>query len=169
MTSDASQLPGRMTAWTLSAIKQRNLALEGYCQTEGCNNFYVFDLDGLICSAGPDYVLPEILPGITCLACGGVLKAKLAMMPPGDDEGGAGACDSDINVQLQFFEAQAEHFYAKIYDATDQTTATGHYSNAKEALHTAIGLAEQLEDPPTVQRLQDRLAHVKAVFRSQFG
>ena len=26
----------KLTTWTLGAIKTRNLALEGYCQTEGC-------------------------------------------------------------------------------------------------------------------------------------
>jgi hypothetical protein len=97
------------------------------------------------------------------------LKVKLAMMPLSNEEGGADTCGSDLNAQLQFFEAEAEHFYAKMYDATDQTTATGHYSNAKEAFHTAIGLATELEDSGTAQRLQDRLAHVKAVFRSQFS
>ena len=70
------------TTWTLAAIKQRNLALEGYCQTEGCGHFYAFNVDDLIASAGPDYVVPEILPGIVCTACGGDLKFKLAMMPP---------------------------------------------------------------------------------------
>ncbi len=87
MTSDAERSPSPMTAWTLRAIKQRNLVLEGYCQSDGCKNFYVFDIDGLIASAGPDYLVPEILPGITCTACGGALKAKLAMMPPDEAEG----------------------------------------------------------------------------------
>lgn len=158
-----------MTTWTLAAIKQRNLALEGYCQSEGCRSFYVFNLDGLIDSAGPDYVVPEILPGITCLTCGGTLKVMLAMMPPANEAGGAGAGGSDRNAQLQFFETEAEQAYAKMYDATDQTTAAGHYSNAKEALHSAIGLATDLADSGTTERLQNRLAHIKAVFRSQFS
>jgi hypothetical protein len=53
----------------------------GYCQTEGCGHFYAFNVDDLIASAGPDYVVPEILPGIVCAACGGDLKFKLAMIP----------------------------------------------------------------------------------------
>jgi hypothetical protein len=65
----------------LGAIKERNLALDGYCQTEGCGRFYVFNVDKLIASAGPDYVVPEILPGFECMECGGTLKFKLAMMP----------------------------------------------------------------------------------------
>jgi hypothetical protein len=54
---------------------------KGYCQTEGCGHFYVFNVDHLIASAGPDYLVPEILPGVVCRVCGGDLKFKLAMMP----------------------------------------------------------------------------------------
>ncbi len=86
-----------MTAWTLAAIKQRNRALEGYCQSVGCGNFYVFDLDGLIDSAGPDLLVPEILPGITCMACGRALMVKLAMMPPGNAVCGGGTCGSEMS------------------------------------------------------------------------
>jgi hypothetical protein len=86
MSSDDERDPGTPTTWTLSAIKQRNMALEGYCQSPGCGRFYVFDVDGLIVSAGPDYVVPEILPGIVCDACGGALKFKLAMMRPAIEE-----------------------------------------------------------------------------------
>ena len=68
--------------WTLGAIKERNLALEGYCQTEGCGHFYVFKVDNLISGMGADYVVPEILPGAVCKECGGALKFKLAMSPP---------------------------------------------------------------------------------------
>ena len=42
----------------------------------------MFNLDNLIASAGPDYVVPEIIPGMVCTACGGDLKFKLGMMPP---------------------------------------------------------------------------------------
>lgn len=73
----------RLTSWTLGAIKARNLALEGYCQTEGCGHFYIFSIDDLIASAGPDYIVPEILPGVECSACGGPLKFMLAL-PPAD-------------------------------------------------------------------------------------
>jgi hypothetical protein len=62
---------GRRTTWTLGAIKQRNLALDGYCVTTGCGRFYVFDVDELIASAGAEYLVPEIIPGMTCTACGG--------------------------------------------------------------------------------------------------
>lgn len=70
--------------------------------------------------------------------------------------------------QIDFFEAEAEEAYAKMYDARDPTTAAGHYSNAKESLYMAIGLAAELGDLDTTRRLEDRLRHIKAVFRSQF-
>ncbi|MFM9847165.1 MAG: hypothetical protein ACKVP3_08390 [Hyphomicrobiaceae bacterium] len=82
MGTDKPDDAGRPASWKLGAIKARKLALEGYCQTAGCGRFYTFDVDDLIASAGPDYVVPEILPGIECSACGGALKFKLAMMPP---------------------------------------------------------------------------------------
>ncbi len=82
MGSNKSDDASGLTSWTLGAIKDRNLVLEGYCQTAGCGHFYAFDVDGLIASAGSDYVVPEILPGIECTECGGTLKLKLAMMPP---------------------------------------------------------------------------------------
>lgn len=71
---------GRQSTWTLSAIKARNMALEGYCETQGCQRFYTFEVDGLIDGFGGDWLVPEILP-IACTECGGKLKFKLAMMP----------------------------------------------------------------------------------------
>lgn len=71
-----------MTGWTLTAIKARNLSLEGYCQTEGCKHFFVFELDRLIAIAGPDYVVPDFIPDMVCTECGGRLKTALAMAPP---------------------------------------------------------------------------------------
>jgi hypothetical protein len=73
---------GGLTTWTLGAIKERGLALEGYCVTNGCGRFYVFDVDKLIATKGATYVVPDILPGIVCTKCGGDLEFKLAMMPP---------------------------------------------------------------------------------------
>ena len=62
-----------------------------------------------------------------------------------------------------------EKAYDEMYDARSSSAATGRYSDAKEALHDAIGLARSLPDAPTVERLERRLAHIKAVFRSQFS
>jgi hypothetical protein len=74
----------KLTTWTLGAIKKRNLALEGYCETEGCGRFYVFDVDALIEGFGTEWLVPEYLPGTTCSDCDGPLKFKLAMVPPAE-------------------------------------------------------------------------------------
>ena len=57
MTSGDEHSPNTMTTWTLGAIKKRNLVLEGYCQSDGCGNFFVFNVDRLIASAGADYLV----------------------------------------------------------------------------------------------------------------
>ena len=82
MSSSEDDGEGSLTTWTLGAIKERNLALEGYCQMEGCGHLYVFNVDNLISGMGADYVVPEILPGVVCQECSGDLKVKLAMGSP---------------------------------------------------------------------------------------
>jgi hypothetical protein len=71
--------------------------------------------------------------------------------------------------RLCFFEAQAEQAYDEMYDAMNATDAAARYSDAKEALYDAIGLARSLGHTDVVERLEARLAHIKAVFRAQFG
>ncbi len=71
--------------------------------------------------------------------------------------------------RLDDFEAQAELAYAKMYDSTNPTAAAARYSDAKEALHDAIGLARRLGKADLASRLDARLAHIKAVFRSQLA
>jgi len=77
---------GEPTSWTLGAIKARGLALEGQCREPGCDWFVTFDIDGLIELAGPDYVMPELIPDVRCQSCGGRLKFMLGMghRPLGD-------------------------------------------------------------------------------------
>jgi hypothetical protein len=71
--------------------------------------------------------------------------------------------------RLAWFEAQAEQAYDKMYDATRSADAAARYSDAKEAMRDAIALARRLGQGATVTRLETRLAHIKAVFRSQFS
>jgi hypothetical protein len=70
--------------------------------------------------------------------------------------------------RLRFLEARAEIAYSAMYDARNPSAATACYSNAKESLYTAIGLAKELGKEDVAERLSKRLAHIKAVFRSQF-
>ena len=46
--------------------------------------------------------------------------------------------------------------------------ATACYSDAKECYYDAIGLARRLGLEEETKALEERLAHIKAVFRSQF-
>ena len=69
---------------------------------------------------------------------------------------------------VAMLEQDAEEAYARMYDAHSPSDATAAYSDAKEAFADAIGLAERNGDTATAERLMTRLAHVKAVFRSQF-
>ena len=71
----------KLTTWTLAAIKARNMSLEGYCETQGCGQFYAFNVDELIAGFGNEWLVPEILP-VTCRECGGRLKFRLAMVSP---------------------------------------------------------------------------------------
>lgn len=69
---------------------------------------------------------------------------------------------------LALIERRAEDAYDEMYEAHDWTTAAARYSDAKEFLYDAIGLAERLGESETVHRLQARLEHIKAVYRAQF-
>jgi hypothetical protein len=55
-----------------------------------------------------------------------------------------------------------------MYEAHSPSHAGACYSDAKEALYSAITIAQQLGAEDVVKRLEARLAHIKAVFRSQF-
>jgi hypothetical protein len=70
--------------------------------------------------------------------------------------------------RLAFLERQAEEAYDAMYEAHSPSHAGACYSEAKEALYSAIAIAKQLGADDAVKRLQARLAHIKAVFRSQF-
>jgi hypothetical protein len=69
---------------------------------------------------------------------------------------------------LHRLEAVAEAAYDEMYDAGSPSGAAAFYSEAKDALTDAITLARKLGRAEDVARLEKRLAHIKAVFRSQF-
>jgi len=76
--------------------------------------------------------------------------------------------DQETRQRLAALERAAESAYDLMYDARSPSDATAQYSNAKEALYTAIGEARRSGDEAAAERLSKRLAHIKAVFRSQF-
>jgi len=71
--------------------------------------------------------------------------------------------------RLEWYEAEAEKAYAALYDAAHARDFIARYSDAKEGFHSAIAIACLLGRSEDAQRLEARLAHVKAVFRSQFA
>jgi len=75
---------------------------------------------------------------------------------------------ADRRLRIEELEAAAEAAYAAMYNAPASGSAAGHYSEAKECLHDAIGLARQAGLAASEARLRARLAEIKAVFRAQF-
>ncbi|MGO9546136.1 MAG: hypothetical protein ACLPPF_15250 [Rhodomicrobium sp.] len=73
----------------------------------------------------------------------------------------------ETDARLRWLEERAEDAYTRMYDAGFRG-ATACYSDAKEFLYDAIALAQRLGKPEEADRLLHRLAHIKAVFRSQF-
>ena len=69
---------------------------------------------------------------------------------------------------LREMEAKAESAYDAMYDAHDPSAAGVCYSDAKEFFYEALGIARRIGAAGEYARLEARLAHVKAVFRSQF-
>ncbi len=70
--------------------------------------------------------------------------------------------------RLLWLESQAEAAYDKMYEAHSPGDAAARYADAKDYLSDALALARRLEAQDAVARLEARLAHIKAVFRSQF-
>jgi len=70
--------------------------------------------------------------------------------------------------QLEHLKAMGEKAYDDMYEAYPPSAATDFYSDAKERFYDAIGLARRLGLTEEVEALEKRLAHIKAVFRSQF-
>jgi hypothetical protein len=70
--------------------------------------------------------------------------------------------------RLDYFKLLGERAYSDMYDVISPSAATAYYSDAKEAFYSAISTARDLELRAEQHALEQRLAHIKAVFRSQF-
>jgi len=70
--------------------------------------------------------------------------------------------------RLRWLEAQAEQAYSAMYEARPGSDLAARYSDAKEFLHDAIGLAHRLGQVEEAERLSQRLTEIKTVFRRQF-
>ncbi len=76
---------------------------------------------------------------------------------------------SEKLARLEACKQVGEKAYDAMYEAPSFSAATGYYSDTKEAFHEAIKLARELGLAGEVAALEKRLAHIKAVFRSQFA
>ncbi len=70
--------------------------------------------------------------------------------------------------QLERLKALGEKAYDDMYEAHSPSGATVCYSDAKECFYDAISLANNLGLKDEAETLNKRLAHIQAVFRSQF-
>ena len=70
--------------------------------------------------------------------------------------------------QLEHLKRLGERAYDDMYEAHSSSGATACYSDAKECFYDAIGLAGRLGLKEEAEALENRLEHIKAVFRSQF-
>jgi hypothetical protein len=71
--------------------------------------------------------------------------------------------------RLRWLEAQAEQAYSDMYEAQAGSELAARYSDAKEFLYDAIGLAHRLGLAGEAERLSQRLTEIKTVFRGQFS
>ncbi len=74
----------------------------------------------------------------------------------------------DQLAQLEHLKKLGEKYYDDMYEAHSQRDASICYSDAKDCFYDAIGLAHRLGLNEEHNALSARLAHIKAVFRSQF-
>ena len=66
-------------------------------------------------------------------------------------------------------EAMGEKSYDLLYDARTPSDCRMHYSDIKDFFSDAIGEARRAGREDEAKRLEERIAHIKAVFRSQFN
>jgi hypothetical protein len=72
-------------------------------------------------------------------------------------------------VNLAHCKTMGEKAYDDMYDAHSFRDAGDCYRDAKDFFYEAISLAGQLGLTGEKEALKERLAHIKAVFRSQFA
>ena len=71
--------------------------------------------------------------------------------------------------KLAFYIRQADEAYDRMYDARNKTSAAGAYSDIKDAMASAIGLAGKLGLKDKAAELEKTLDHRKQVYRGQFS
>jgi hypothetical protein len=116
----------------------------------------------------PETELREEIPGFRTV----ILRENRAVltvlpMKGSPDETPVHRSDEELNRnRLRQIVVLGEKYYDQMYES--RRGANGCYSNAKDAFYDAIGMANALGMKEEAEALSKRLAHIKAVFRSQF-
>jgi hypothetical protein len=120
-----------------------------------------------------DLAVPRVGPA-TCNMCGERTETGIQLQLP---DGYVECCGPQHYLdwwtdyllrRLAYFKLLGERAYSDMYDVVLFSSATAYYSDAKEAFYSAISTARDLELTQEQQAIEERLAHIKAVFRSQF-
>jgi len=120
-----------------------------------------------------DLAVPRVAPA-TCCMCGAQSDTGIQLELP---DGHVECCGPQhyfdwwrdyLLRRLAYFKLLGERAYSDMYDVIRPTTAAAYYSDAKEAFYSAISTVRDLELTAEQQAIEERLAHIKAVFRSQF-
>jgi hypothetical protein len=116
----------------------------------------------------PETALPEGLPDFRGIRLTENRAVWTSLPMKGSPlEVGFHRTDEELNRnRLRQLTALGEKYYDQIYESG--RGANGCYSSAKDAFYDAIGLANELGMKEEAEALSKRLAHIKAVFRSQF-
>jgi len=96
-----------------------------------------------------------------------LLTALRRLVKPPSSVSGPGPPENP-EARLRWLEQQAELAYNAMYDAPAGSAPAARYNDAKEFLSDAIALARRLGLAATAERLSQRLAEIKAVYRRQF-
>ena len=120
-----------------------------------------------------DLAMPRVAAAACCV-CGAQSSMGILLQLPDAEVGCCGpehylAWWSDyLYRRLVYFKTLGERAYTDMHDVVSFSTAAAYYSDAKEAFYSAISTARDLELGEEQRALEERLAHIKAVFRSQF-
>lgn len=132
------------------------------------NGVYVFVRDALEGTLAVWwYVFMPLLLGFVLWALKQLAGELRCLLRARFGRSGAGPPD-DPEARLRWLERQAELAYQAIYDAPLGSPHAARYSDAKAFLADAIALAHRLGHAETADRLTQRLAEIKAVYRAQF-
>lgn len=117
----------------------------------------------------PEKELPAEVPGLFRVIKLAKKRAIVTTLPvkASPTEIGFERSERDLKLdRLRKCKALGEKYYDQMYET--RFGASGLYSDAKDAFHDAIAAANELGLKDEAEKLEKRLAHIKAVFRSQF-